>query len=237
MIKPADRIIIALDVDTRFEALELVRKLKGKVGLFKMGSQLFTAEGPELVREIAGLGERVFLDLKYHDIPNTVVKAVLAAARLGVSMLTLHAMGGKGMMSAVAQALNDSNRDGLTPLTLAVTVLTSLGDQDLKEIGCRSASREQVLRLTDLAQQSGMDGIVASPAELPALRERFGNSLTWVTPGIRPSGKDTNDQIRIATPLAAVQAGADYLVIGRPVTASHDPVQSLESILGELSQL
>ena len=151
-------------------------------------------------------------------------------------MLTLHAMGGKGMMSAVAQALKDSRQDNLRPLALAVTVLTSLGDQDLQEIGCRSASREQVLHLTHLAQQSGMDGVVASPAELPALRERFGNSLTWVTPGIRPFGKDTNDQVRIATPLAAVQAGADYLVIGRPVTAGSDPLESLERILEELSR-
>lgn len=236
-MKFADRIIIALDVDTRSEALELVRKLRGKVGLFKVGSQLFTAEGPELVREIAGLGEKVFLDLKYHDIPNTVVKAVLAAERLGVSMLTLHAAGGKMMMSAVAQALKGANRSDLTPIILAVTVLTSLGDHDLKEIGCHSASREQVLRLTHLAQQSGMNGVVASPTELPALRERFGNSLLLVTPGIRPSGKDTDDQIRIATPLATVQAGADYLVIGRPVTASRDPAQSLETILVELSQL
>ena len=234
-MKPADRIIIALDVDTRFEALELVRKLRGKVGLFKVGSQLFTTEGPEIVREIAGLGERVFLDLKYHDIPNTVVKAVLAAERLGVSMLTLHATGGKMMMSSVAQALKGTNRSDRTPLIMAVTVLTSLGDEDLKEIGCHSVPREQVLRLAHLAQQSGMDGIVASPAELPALRERFGNGLILVTPGIRPSGKDPDDQVRIATPLAAVQAGADYLVIGRPVTASRDPAQSLESILEELS--
>ncbi len=236
-MKFADRIIIALDVDTRSEALELVRKLRGKVGLFKVGSQLFTAEGPELVREIAGMGERVFLDLKYHDIPNTVVKAVLAAERLGVSMLTLHVTGGTAMMSAVAQTLKGTNRSDPAPLILAVTVLTSLGDQDLKEIGCHSASREQVLRLAHLAQQSGMDGIVASPAELPALRERFGNSLILVTPGIRPSGKDTDDQIRIATPLAAIQAGADYLVIGRPITASRDPAQNLETILEELSQL
>ena len=235
-MKPADRIIVALDVDTRSEALDLVHKLRGKVGLFKVGSQLFTAEGPELVREIAGLGERIFLDLKYHDIPNTVVKSALAAMRLGVSMLTLHTAGGQTMMAAVAHALKGASQSDLTPIVLAVTVLTSLRDQDLKEIGYHAASGEQVIRLALLAQQSGMDGIVASAAELPELRERFGNSLILVTPGIRPSGSDVGDQSRISTPLAAVQAGADYLVIGRPITASRDPIQSLEKILEELSR-
>ena len=151
-------------------------------------------------------------------------------------MLTLHTTGGKKMMSAVAHALKGSSRSELTPIILAVTVLTSLGDQDLNEIGYHTASGEQVIRLALLAHESGMDGIVASAAELPAIRERFGNSLILVTPGIRPSGKDSDDQSRISTPSAAVQAGADYLVIGRPVTASRDPVQSLETILEEMSQ-
>jgi orotidine-5'-phosphate decarboxylase len=233
----AERIIVALDVDTREEALDLVQKLRGKVGLFKVGSQLFTSEGPALVREILDSGENVFLDLKFHDIPNTVAKAALSAVRLGVSMMTLHAGGGRRMMTSVREALMKAALPGPRPLTLAVTVLTSMGDQDLKETGCPSHSLEQVVRLARLAHQSGMDGIVASPVELPVLRQEFGKAMILVTPGIRPAGSDLNDQIRIATPSVAIQAGADYLVVGRSITASADPVRSLESILEELKSL
>ena len=229
-----NQIIVALDVDSRGEALNLVRRLKGRVGLFKVGSQLFTSEGPEFVREILREGEKVFLDLKFHDIPNTVTKAVLAATRLGASMLTLHAGGGVKMMSAAANALKQTCGDAERPQLLGVTVLTSLADEDLVQIGVSADAASQVARLAKLAEEAGLDGVVASPSELSFLRGQLGRAMKIVTPGIRPAGSDVNDQSRIATPAAALQAGADYLVIGRPITASADPAASLEKILRNL---
>jgi orotidine-5'-phosphate decarboxylase len=229
-----NRIIVALDVDSRAEALNLVNQLRGRVALFKIGSQLFTSEGPELVREIVRHGERVFLDLKFHDIPNTVSKAVLAAAALGVSMLTLHTGGGLTMMSAAANALKQKPDLQERPQLLGVTVLTSMADADLVQLGVNGDIASHVTRLARLAQQAGLDGVVASPSELSLLRGQLGSAMKIVTPGIRPTGSDTNDQSRIATPAAALQAGADYLVIGRPITASSDPAGSLEKILSEL---
>jgi orotidine-5'-phosphate decarboxylase len=227
-------IIVALDVDSRTQALKLVGQLKGRAGLFKIGSQLFTAEGPELVREIVRQGEKVFLDLKFHDIPNTVTKAVLAAAGLGVSMLTLHTGGGLKMMSAAASALSQWRGSAERPQLLGVTVLTSLTHEDLAQVGVSADVGTQVARLAKLAEQAGLDGVVASPAELGLLRGQLGRRMKIVTPGIRPSGSDMHDQSRIATPAAALQAGADYLVIGRPITASSDPAASLEKVLSEL---
>ena len=229
-----NQIIVALDVDSRTEALNLVRRLKGRVGLFKIGSQLFTAEGPEFVREIVSQGEKVFLDLKFHDIPNTVTKAVLAAAGLGVSILTLHTGGGLKMMSAAANALKQMRGAGERPQLLGVTVLTSLADEDLVRVGVSAGVASQVARLAKLAEEAGLDGVVASSSELSLLRRQLGRAMKIVTPGIRPAGSEVNDQSRIATPAAALQAGADYLVIGRPITASSDPVASLEKILSEL---
>jgi orotidine-5'-phosphate decarboxylase len=229
-----NQIIVALDVDSRAEALNLVHRLKGRVGLFKIGSQLFTSEGPELVREIVRLGEQVFLDLKFHDIPNTVTKAVLAAAGLGVSMLTLHTGGGLKMMSGAADALKQMRSNRERPQLLGVTVLTSMADEDLAQIGVNVRVESQVERLARLAEEAGLDGVVASPSELRLLRGQLGRAMKIVTPGIRPAGSDVNDQSRIATPAAALQAGADYLVIGRPITASTDPLASLEKILSEL---
>lgn len=229
-----DRIIVALDVSTRQEALAWVTRLRGRVGLFKIGSQLFTAEGPELVREIVRLGERVFLDLKFHDIPNTVAKAVSVAGDLGVSMLTLHASGGKRMMSAAAEVASKLSAPARRPVLLGVTVLTSLAGDELAEIGFPSPVETQVVRLARLAEEAGLDGVVASPAELALLRGQLKDSLSIVTPGIRPVGSAVNDQSRIATPAAAIQAGADYLVIGRPITASADPLASLAEILSSL---
>jgi orotidine-5'-phosphate decarboxylase len=229
-----NQIIVALDVDSRAEALNLVRRLKGRVGLFKVGSQLFTSEGPEFVREIVREGEKVFLDLKFHDIPNTVTKAVLAAARLGASMLTLHAGGGVKMMSAAANAVKQTCDAAERPQLLGVTVLTSLADEDLVQVGVRADAATQVATLAKLAEDAGLDGVVASPSELSLLRSQLGRAMKIVTPGIRPAGSDVNDQSRIATPAAALQAGADYLVIGRPITASADPAGSLEKILSEL---
>jgi orotidine-5'-phosphate decarboxylase len=229
-----NQIIVALDVDSRAEALSLVHRLKGQVGLFKIGSQLFTSEGPELVREIVRLGEQVFLDLKFHDIPNTVTKAVLAAAGLGVSMLTLHTGGGLKMMSAAADALKQMRSNQARPQLLGVTVLTSLADEDLAQIGVNVRVESQVGRLAKLAEEAGLDGVVASPSELRPLRGQLGRAMKIVTPGIRPAGSNADDQSRIATPAAALQAGANYLVIGRPITASADPLASLEKILNEL---
>jgi orotidine-5'-phosphate decarboxylase len=224
-----ERIIVALDVDTRQQALDLVRILRGRVGLFKIGSQLFTAEGVNLVGEVLGLGERVFLDLKFHDIPNTVAKAVGVASSMGISMLTLHTLGGSKMMKAAAEALQRAKSASLT--LLGVTVLTSLGEDDLHEVGIAMKVPDQVSRLGMLAQRSGLGGVVASPQEVSGLRSLLGPAMVLVTPGIRPAGSDMNDQNRIATPAAAIAAGADYLVVGRPITAAADPLWGLQNIL------
>jgi orotidine-5'-phosphate decarboxylase len=229
-----NQIIVALDVDNRAEALRLVSELKGRIGLFKIGSQLFTAEGPDFVREIVRQGEKVFLDLKFHDIPNTVTKAVLAAAGLGVSMLTLHTAGGLKMMAAAASALKQTRPGAERPQLLGVTVLTSLASEDLAEVGAIGDVKSQVARLAKLAEEAGLDGVVASPSEVSLLRRVLGRTMKIVTPGIRPSGSEVNDQNRIATPAAALHEGADYLVIGRPITAASNPVASLEKILAEL---
>ncbi len=230
------QIIVALDVDTASAALGLVSKLHGKVGLFKIGSQLFTAEGPQLIRDIVHMGERVFLDLKLHDIPNTIVKAGLVARSLGVSMMTVHTSGGAKMMSMLATALKSSTSERERPLLLGVTVLTSLAGNDLKEIGYGLSLTEQVLRLARLAEEAGLDGVVAAPSEIEILRQNFGDSFKIVVPGIRQAGADAHDQNRIATPVAAIRSGADYLVIGRPIIASPDPLASLEKILQTITE-
>src|SRR5262245_25150622 len=230
-----NQIIVALDFDSRVEALKLVSQLKGRVGLFKIGSQLFTAEGPDFVREIVHQGEKVFLDLKFHDIPNTVTKAVVAAAGLGVSMLTLHTAGGLKMMSAAVRALKQMRPGTARPQLLGVTVLTSLASEDLAQVGANGDVKSQVALLAKLAEEAGLDGVVTSPSEVGLLRRMLGRTMKIVTPGIRPPGSEVNDQNRIATPSAALQAGADYLVIGRPITAASNPVASLEKILSELT--
>jgi orotidine-5'-phosphate decarboxylase len=234
IMQPWERIIVALDVDTRKQALSLVKTLKGRVGLFKIGSQLFTAEGPDLVREVVGQGERVFLDLKYHDIPNTVAKAVEAAGSLGVSMLTLHTHGGSKMMKAAVESAKDSTAGPM--ILLGVTVLTSLGPEDLNEVGIGSAVTEQVLRLGLLGKKAGLNGLVASPQEAASLRQSLGPDILLIIPGIRPAGSDLNDQTRIATPASAMTSGADYLVVGRPITAVPDPLVGLNRIVEELSE-
>jgi orotidine-5'-phosphate decarboxylase len=231
-----DRIIVALDTDTRENALRLARQLRGQVGVFKIGSQLFTAEGPEMVREIIGMGEKVFLDLKFHDIPNTVTQAVSVAARLGVSMLTLHTLGGLSMMEAAARQARESLIPAERPLLLGVTVLTSMSDNDLEEVGVSAKAEAQVIRLAGLALKAGLDGVVASPQELPQLRQQYGQSLKLVIPGVRPPGSSAHDQTRMATPAEAIQAGADYLVIGRPITASSDPAGSVQRIIDRIER-
>ncbi len=225
------KIFIALDVGTKNEALEIVSDLRGLGACFKVGKQLFTSVGPELIKEIAGMGEDVFLDLKYHDIPNTVAMAGVAAASLGIKVFNVHASGGRKMMEAVRTELNKLENP---PMVLAVTVLTSMGDEDLKETGIAVTPAEHVKRLAILAKDSGMDGVVASPLEIELIRGACGENFKILTPGIRPLSSSTDDQKRIATPSSALKSGADYLVIGRPVTKAENRRKAFEEILEEI---
>ena len=224
-----EKIIVPLDVSSEAEARRLIEILAGHVGLFKIGNQLATQVGPSIVREIKEAGTKVFLDLKFHDIPNTVKHAVESACALGVDMLTIHLAGGKAMCKAAV-----AGRGTSSTLILGVTVLTSLDDQALAEAGFRMPVREQVLLLATLAQQTGITGLVASPQELGVLRQQFGSFFTTVIPGIRPSWAAAGDQKRTMTPKEAIKAGADYLVIGRPIIAAADPLGAVERILEEL---
>ncbi|MBO7127533.1 orotidine-5'-phosphate decarboxylase [bacterium] len=224
------KIFVALDVETKEKALEIVGDLKGLGACFKIGKQLFTSTGPELVREIVGMGEDVFLDLKYHDIPNTVVKAGVAAAELGVKIFNVHASGGRKMMEAVR---SEMDKIANPPLVLAVTILTSLGEEDIREVGFDRTIPEQIAKLAKLAKDSGMDGVVASPLEIELIRETCGKDFKILTPGIRPAFAAVNDQKRIATPAEALRKGADYLVIGRPITAAENRREAFLKILEE----
>lgn len=224
----AEKIIVALDVPTQEEARTLLALLAGEVGAFKIGLQRYTADGPDLVRAASPFGP-VFLDLKLHDIPNTVAKAVESADQLGVRMLTLHLSGGGEMIRAAVAARKSKM------LLLGVTVLTSSNDATLEETGVSPTTADQVLRLGRLGVANGIDGLVASPQEARMLRQEFGDRIKIVTPGIRPAGSETGDQKRIASPREAVEAGADYLVIGRPITGAPDPKAAVRSIVAELS--
>jgi orotidine-5'-phosphate decarboxylase len=228
-LKPSERIIVALDYSTAEEALALVDKLAGRVGMFKVGSQLFTAAGPAFVRELAARGEKVFLDLKFHDIPHTVAGAVSSASRLGVALLDVHALGGKAMMEAAAAAL-----PAMGARMLGVTILTSMDEKAHGEIGLAGAVSESVRRLAALVKESGLDGVVASPHEVALVRECCGPDFLIVTPGIRPAGASAGDQARAATPRAAREAGADLLVIGRPITEAADPQKAVDKLAAEL---
>ena len=229
MTKATDKIIVALDVGSKKEALDLVAQLHGEISIFKIGLQLFTAAGPESVRAVLATGAKIFLDLKLHDIPNTVAGAVTAAGQLGATMLTLHLTGGRDMLDAAVAA----KTVGLE--LLGVTALTSMDSKTLLETGIHSSIEEQVQRLADMAAATGLDGVVASPHEIKALRARFGDKLKIVTPGVRPSWAEPDDQKRFTTPREALQNGADYLVIGRPITAHEDPREAVRKILAELS--
>jgi len=228
LANPRARIIVALDVPTREAALILVRALSPHPGLFKIGLQLYTAAGPDVIRAIRDLGGRIFLDLKLHDIPNTVARAVDSASSLDVEMLTIHLSGGRAMIEAAVQATKSEMR------LLGVTVLTSANETTLRETGINSTIEEQVLRLARLGMDAGIGGIVASAQEAKTLRRAFGDSLAIVTPGIRPNGLDAGDQKRITTPVAALEAGADYLVVGRPITAATEPRAALDRIVAGL---
>jgi orotidine-5'-phosphate decarboxylase len=243
------KLIVALDLPSADAAARLAGKLHGHVGMFKLGSELFTAEGPVLARYLVAVGEKVFLDLKFHDIPNTVRAAAREAAQLGVAMLNVHASGGRKMMEAalegVQAAASQFPGDAL-PRVLAVTLLTSLESGDLEKLGLAGTPEDVVVRLARLAQEAGLDGVVASPREIGAIRKACGPGFIIVTPGIRPvlppaSGAAAasatgarDDQLRITTPADAIQAGADYVVVGRPITEAADPVAAADAIVAEM---
>jgi orotidine-5'-phosphate decarboxylase len=230
LMEARDRLIVALDVQDASAARALVDRLAGRVGLFKVGSQLFTAAGPDFVREIVGRGERVFLDLKFHDIPNTVAGAVAAASRLGVRLVDVHGLGGRAMMEAAAGATDDRTR------LLAITVLTSHDEAALEPIGLAGPIPAAVQRLARLARDAGLDGVVASPHEVALVRAACGPDFLIVTPGVRPAGAAKGDQSRLATPSAALAAGADYVVVGRPIIEAADPAAAADAIVGEMSR-
>jgi orotidine-5'-phosphate decarboxylase len=225
-----EKILLVLDVSSKEEAMKLVRPLYEHVGMFKVGMQLFTAEGPSLVREIVDLGGKVFLDLKFHDIPNTVSHGVLEAAKLGVSLMTIHAAGGRAMMETVAKELQDKF-GSRKPMVVAVTVLTSLNEAGLAEVGIARPMSQQVVAMAKLAEECGIAGVVCSPQEIHLVRQAVGPNFKIVTPGIRMPGQSANDQQRLATPREALTAGADYIVVGRAVTASPDPRQALDALI------
>jgi orotidine-5'-phosphate decarboxylase len=228
-----DRLIVALDVPHEDKARALVQSLGDSVRFYKVGKELFTAAGPGIVRDLVADGKKVFLDLKFHDIPNTVAGAVHAAASLGVSLLTVHAAGGSRMLKAAAEAAAQS---ASRPTVLAVTVLTSLAAADLAEIGVPDEVEVQVLRLAGLALRAGCGGIVASAQEASRLRRSYGAAFTLVTPGIRPAGAAAADQARVVTPEDAIRAGATYLVVGRPISASDDPAAAARAITAQINQ-
>lgn len=235
-MKP-NKLIVALDVDTVQQARTLSRILGGVAGMFKIGSQLFTAAGPDFVRDIVNAGEKVFLDLKFHDIPNTVAAAGIEATRLGVSIFNVHAAGGSEMMKRTAAAVDETAAaEGLPrPAIIAVTVLTSANEATLAEIGFTPDPAAVVRRLALLAEASGLDGVVASPKEVTIVRSAVNRpDFIIVTPGVRPPGFAANDQKRVATPREAITAGADYVVVGRPILQAKDPVRAAQDVIDEI---
>jgi orotidine-5'-phosphate decarboxylase len=226
------KIIVALDFPAAAPALDLLAQIDPAQCRVKIGKELFTRAGPAFVETVASRGFEVFLDLKYHDIPNTVAAACAAAADLGVWMLNVHASGGRRMMHAAAERLATLSA---RPLLIAVTILTSLAREDIEEIGLAGTPSENVLRLAMLAEDSGLDGVVCSPREVTALRGACGTGFRLVTPGVRPAGAAMDDQRRVMTPADAMRAGASYLVVGRPITAAVDPRGSLDAINAEVA--
>ena len=235
-MKPIDRLIVALDVNSKEKAVALAEKLKNDVKFFKIGLELFSSCGPEIVESIKDIGCDIFLDLKFHDIPATVAKAAAAVTSLEPFMFNVHAQGGYDMMKLAAEAVTaESARLGIDkPKILAVTILTSLDGKALKEIGLDETPREMVVRLARLAGKAGLDGVVASPSETKYIRKELGENFIIVTPGVRPEWAASNDQKRIATPNAAIKDGADYIVVGRPITESKNPVEAARTILKEM---
>lgn len=238
---PRSSLIVALDFDSLSSALKFAEQVADLVGMFKVGHQLFTAAGPEAVRQVAKLGTGIFLDLKYHDIPNTVAGAVLAAASLpGVQLVNVHALGGTTMMQAAAQAISAGVPMGEDrPRLLAVTILTSMDTKSMKEVGIGGPSQSRVLHLARLSKKAGVDGVVASVQEAKAIRKACGREFLIVTPGVRPkekgAGGKKDDQARTATPREAIKAGADFLVVGRPVLVAADPRAAASEIVEEIA--
>ena len=231
-MKDKDRLIVALDVPGATEARQIVQAIGEAATTYKIGKQLFTAEGPQVVRDLVASGRKVFLDLKYHDIPNTVAAAVRSAAELGVSMMTVHASGGSKMLRAAVEAASQSPAK---PMVLGVTVLTSLSDADLQEVGIGENVLTQVLRLGALARAAGCGGLVASAQEARELRKALGKGFAIVTPGVRPAGTSAGDQARVVTPKEAIAAGATYLVVGRPILEAPDPAKAAQQVGDEIA--
>ncbi|MEP7270515.1 MAG: orotidine-5'-phosphate decarboxylase [Acidobacteriota bacterium] len=230
-------LVVALDVETGEQALTLVRQLKGLAGMFKVGKQLFTSEGPSIVRRIVELGEEVFLDLKFHDIPSTVAKAAVEATRLGVSIFNLHALGGRAMMVMTVDSVKEAtDRLGVrAPIILGVTVLTSHDEESLREVGVSRTIEDEVACLASLCDSAGVDGVVASALEIEPVRRAVKRpDFVVLVPGIRPAGTVHDDQSRVLTPGQAIRLGATYLVVGRPITAAADPVAAAEKIVEEI---
>jgi orotidine-5'-phosphate decarboxylase len=226
------RLIVALDVSTAAAAQKIVAAVGDSALTYKIGMQLYTAEGPQIVRDLVSCGRRVFLDLKYHDIPNTVGAAVNEAAKLGVNMLTVHAAGGVKMLRAAVDAAK-TNPD---LMVLAVTILTSMDANDLEKIGVHGSVQDTVLRLAKIALTNGCQGVVASAREASALRADLGSDFAIVTPGVRPAGGNVGDQVRVVTPAEAIAAGASHIVVGRPITEAADPAAEARAILGQISR-
>jgi orotidine-5'-phosphate decarboxylase len=233
-----DRLIVALDVDSMEQAKTLVQRLAGEVGMFKIGKQLFTHAGPRAVELIQQLGGEIFLDLKFHDIPNTVAKAAIEATRLSVKMFNVHASGSLEMMrTTVKEVERVCRREKMRrPIMLAVTVLTSLNQDDLQRVGVERKVADQVVRLALLTKEAAMDGVVASPHEVADIRAACGPSFVIVTPGIRPAESNRNDQQRVMTPADAVRAGVDYIVVGRPILEAPNPVDAARAIVADMEQ-
>jgi len=227
-----ERLIVALDVASAADAHRIVSCLGDSIQFYKVGMQLYTAEGPGIVRDLVRAGKKIFLDLKYHDIPNTVGAAAREAAQLGVSMLTLHASGGTKMLRAAVDATRQNNAE---LAILAVTVLTSMEENDLHETGIQDSIAEQAVRLANLALNAGCAGVVSSAREVKALRASLGSDFLAVTPGVRPAGSAHGDQARVVTPAEAIAAGATNIVVGRPITAAVDPVLEAQKILREIA--
>jgi orotidine-5'-phosphate decarboxylase len=239
---PRSSLIVALDFDSLSSALKFAKQIADLVGMFKIGSQLFTAAGPAAVKEIAALGTGIFLDLKFHDIPNTVAGAVLSSAALpGVQLLNVHASGGSAMMEAAAKAVSAGVPLGMDRTQLlAVTILTSMDQKAMKEVGIAGPPQDRVVKLAKLAKSSGVDGVVASVQEAKAIRKACGREFLIVTPGVRPVEKDgakekKDDQARTATPTQAIRAGADFIVVGRPILVATDPRAAVQSIVDEIA--
>ncbi|GAB7027509.1 orotidine-5'-phosphate decarboxylase [Geotalea toluenoxydans] len=228
------KIIFALDVNEFSDVEKWADLLSPHVGMFKVGKQLYTACGPAVVRMIQKYGGEVFLDLKYHDIPNTVAMASLEAARMGVKLFNLHALGGYEMMAKTVETLDKEFKGEERGKVLAVTILTSSNEQTLQEVGINLPVPEMVVKLASLAKKAGIDGVVASPQEVPLIREACGNDFLIVTPGVRPAFAAADDQKRIMTPAEAVKSGADYLVIGRPIAAAPNPAEAAQAIVAEI---